>query len=118
MNSSTLRCSLGSIQSSAVNLPSDWDPRGMKQATWQPRSETSNSSMRRAPLPPAISRDQFASSPVALQRAQHQTTRYPRRTPQNSGNAAFTISLISDRNAVGWNNCPSGMHGNVSSART
>jgi hypothetical protein len=44
-------------------------------------------------------------------------SRYARRTPQNSGNAAFTISLISDRNAVGWNSCPSGMHGKVSSAR-
>src|SRR5450631_481812 len=27
---------------------------------------------------------------------------YARRTPQNNGNAAFTMSLISDRNAVGW----------------
>ena len=44
-------------------------------------------------------------------------SRYARRTPQNSGNAAFTISLISDRNAVGWNSWPSGMHGKVSSAR-
>jgi gluconate 2-dehydrogenase alpha chain len=44
-------------------------------------------------------------------------SRYARRTPQNSGNAAFTMSVISDRNAVGWNICPSGMHGKVSSAR-
>jgi GxxExxY protein len=47
----------------------------------------------------------------------HSPSRYPRRTPQNSGNAAFTMSVMSDRNAVGWNNCPRGMHGNVSSAR-
>ena len=44
-------------------------------------------------------------------------SRYARRTPQNSGNAAFTMPVISDRNAVGWNSCPSGMHGKVSSAR-
>ena len=44
-------------------------------------------------------------------------SRYARRTPQNSGNAAFTMSAISARNAVGWNSCPSGMHGRVSSAR-
>ena len=38
-----------------------------------------------------------------------QPTRYPRRTPQNSGNIAFTMSLMSERNAVGWNIWPSGM---------
>jgi hypothetical protein len=58
------------------------------------------------------------SSVLALRRAKRQTTRYARRTPQNSGNAALTMSLMSDRNAVGWNNCPSGMQGKVSSART
>ncbi len=34
---------------------------------------------------------------------------YPRRTPQNSGNIDFTISLMSERNAVGWKIWPSGM---------
>src|SRR3990170_4458957 len=63
MKSSTLRCSLGSIQSSALNLPSAREPRGTKQPIWQERSSTSNSSMRRAPLLPAISRDQLASTP-------------------------------------------------------
>ena len=29
------------------------------------------------------------------------TRRYPRRTPQNSGYIAFTMSLMSERNAVG-----------------
>jgi hypothetical protein len=68
--------------------------------------------------PTAISRDQFrAVARLAIRRAQHQPSRYARRTPQNSGNAAFTMSVISDRNAVGWNSCPSGMHGKVSSAR-
>ena len=56
-------------------------------------------------------------SPAPHPSAKRQAALYARRTPQNSGNAAFTMSLISDRNAVGWNNCPSGMHGKVSSAR-
>ena len=63
MKSSTLRCSLGSIQSSGLNLPSAWGPRGTKQPIWQVRSATSNSSMRRAPLLPASSRDQLGSTP-------------------------------------------------------
>src|SRR6185369_9126628 len=63
MKSSTLRWSLGSIQSSALNMPSARDPRGTKQPIWQERSETSNSSMRRAPLRPASRRDQLASMP-------------------------------------------------------
>src|SRR5215510_13612809 len=63
IKSSTLRCSFGSIQSSGLNLPSDRAPRGMKHATWQLRSLTSNSSMRRAPLSPAIRRRQLASTP-------------------------------------------------------
>src|SRR5262245_28038603 len=63
MKSSTLRCSLGSIQSSAVKLPSANEPCGTKQPIWQARSSTSNSSMRRAPLLPASSRDQLASTP-------------------------------------------------------
>src|SRR5689334_14739140 len=63
MKSSTLRCSLGSIQSSGLNLPSLKVPRGTKQPIWQERSSTGNSSMRRAPLSPAMSRDQLASTP-------------------------------------------------------
>ena len=51
-------------------------------------------------------------------RNHRQPARYARRTPQNNGNAALTMSLMSDRNAVGWNSCPRGMHGKVSSART
>src|SRR5215468_4407607 len=65
IKSSTLRCSLGSIQSSGLNLPSLSGPRGTKQPIWQERSSTGNSSMRRAPLLPAISRDQLASTPQA-----------------------------------------------------
>jgi hypothetical protein len=47
------------------------------------------------------------SFPVALRRLCRISTRpasedcYPRRTPQNSGNIAFTMSLMSERNAVG-----------------
>src|SRR5215468_11465801 len=63
IKASTLRCSLGSIQSSGLNLPSLNGPRGTKQPIWQARSSTGNSSMRRAPLLPAISRDQLASTP-------------------------------------------------------
>src|SRR5687768_12183473 len=65
MKSSTLRCSFGSIQSSGLKVPSEPSPRGTKQATWQEISETSNSSTRRAPLLPASSRDQPASTPLA-----------------------------------------------------
>src|SRR5262245_55703210 len=63
IKSSTLRCSFGSIQSSGLNLPSDREPRGMKHATWQLRSLTSNSSTLRAPFSPAIRRCQLASTP-------------------------------------------------------
>ena len=62
MKSSTLRWSLGSIQSSGLNLPSAWAPRGMKAAIWQVRSAASNSSIRRAPLSPFSSRDHVAGT--------------------------------------------------------
>jgi hypothetical protein len=65
----------------------------------------------------ALSADHFNRATDDVSWADVGTQGYARRTPQNSGNAAFTISLISDRNAVGWNSCPSGMHGKVSSAR-
>jgi hypothetical protein len=65
----------------------------------------------------ALSADHFNRATDDVSWADVGTQGYARRTPQNSGNAAFTISLISDRNAVGWNRCPSGMHGKVSSAR-
>src|SRR5690606_29123145 len=61
--SSTLRCSFGSIQSLGLKVPFEPSPRGTKQAIWQDRSETSNSSTRRAPLCPARRRDQVASTP-------------------------------------------------------
>ena len=64
MKSSTLRCSLGSIQSSAIELAVGRAPRGTTQAIWQARSATSKSlDAARAALPPAISRDQLASTP-------------------------------------------------------
>src|ERR687893_2948575 len=62
MNGSTLRCSFGSIQSSALKAPSEV-PRGIAQAILQARSETSKASTFAAPLVPARSRFQVTSVP-------------------------------------------------------
>src|SRR2546421_7137710 len=63
MNGSTLRLSLGSIQSSGWNLPSSAGPRGIRPATWQGRSSTLKSVTRPMPLLPATMLDQVVSAP-------------------------------------------------------
>src|SRR6476469_8507580 len=65
MKSSTLRCSFGSIHWSGLKLSLEPSPRGTWQAILAGRSETSNVSMRRAPLSPLISRRQVGSTPQA-----------------------------------------------------
>src|SRR5579883_1915841 len=63
MKSSTLRWSFGSIHSSGLNVPFVPSPRGIMQAIWLGRSETSNVSIFLAPLSPARSRFQVGSMP-------------------------------------------------------
>ncbi|MNY04417.1 hypothetical protein D3C86_1370920 [compost metagenome] len=63
MKGSILRCSLGSIQSSALKVPLEPSPTGIRQAIFAGRSSTSNSVTSRAPLWPAKSRSQVTSVP-------------------------------------------------------
>src|SRR3569833_3198741 len=63
MKGSTLRCSLTSIQSSGLNLPSASGPSGMRWAIWQAISSTWKSSMRLAPLLLARMFAQVVSTP-------------------------------------------------------
>src|ERR1700730_14624528 len=65
MKSSILRCSFGSIHWSGLKLPLSSSPRGTGMAILQGKSETSNPSMRRAPLGPANKRLQLGSTPQA-----------------------------------------------------
>src|SRR5262249_22594821 len=65
MKSSTLRCSLGSIQWSGLKLPFEPSPRGTWQAIFAGKSATSKVSMRLAPLSPLMRRCQVGSTPQA-----------------------------------------------------
>src|SRR5262245_14887856 len=64
MKSSTLRCSFGSMERSALNEPSDPSPRGTRQAICAGRSPTSKSVIRTPPLLPASRRDQVVDTPL------------------------------------------------------
>ena len=65
MKTSTLRLSLGAIQSSALNVPSDPSPSGTSQAMVQASWLGSNRVMRPAPDRPALSRAHVSSTPHA-----------------------------------------------------
>src|SRR3569833_4626702 len=63
MKSSTLRWSFGSIHWSGLKVPSLPSPRGTRQATLLGMSETSKTSITRAPLLPSRTRCQVVSTP-------------------------------------------------------
>ncbi len=65
MKRSTLRWSLGAIQSSGLNVPSDPSPEGTSQAMLHGRWLASKLAIRPAPDCPATSRAQVSSTPQA-----------------------------------------------------
>src|SRR5262245_7927192 len=94
MNSSTLRWSLGAIQSSALNRPDAVSPRGTCPATLEGRSETSKLWIARMPDSAAIRRFHDASTPQASGVTRPRPVTTTRRMAGTAGPAPGRISLV------------------------